>query len=689
MAIIQGYNHSFEDGWTDLPPGPNYLINQRPNKWTLNIIPIGENLYDSQDKATGIPECVHKNLDTLPPDEHPGQPNALILDGENTYKIFNSGASFGAELTQLVTGLKPNTTAVLTVPVLVDRPRSVNDPWHTEVFIAANGAGAWHNGNEQKQKEWIYHKIDCTVDEGGRIAIVIRVKSKWPLEAAFFIDAIELDAIPSDTTPPPEPPPDEIEARLAALEVRMTSNEIGLSDANDALTDHEQRIEALENPEPPPALKFPFLAVDLSGWNNLTASEWDKLKVGGVQLAMIRSSNGIYKNTDTTNAKGEDKLFWSHMNNARKRGIMTAITHFYNKNWDTEQIDHWKTILKEAVSSGFKIEFITLNFENTSPNIEGLIFNGCKAVRDRCSDIAPLKRQKIYTGDWWWNPRVSKSSQWPKQFGVWAGAYVSNDPIDTPPQPNKTWRTPHSWTKKDVWQFTSKGGSIFGLDRNLDVNWVFSLDSIPDPPPSKPTYKTADFMIPDPRAWVVVDRGPAGGENVYTIFENGREKRIKNEKQMEVYEWRNGAPWRIKDTSPSDDPQYGPCLYKQTTNGTPGGQIAPALAEEGVTYSYKSDVQFYRKSDCKALDYRSGKDAPSTFILVRVEENFTFGNGFTVDRLYVTTQTGETQLYGIKDGIKMGWIGGGAAQSGNTWTAVPIEFYTSRNINQTPPPGYC
>jgi hypothetical protein len=165
--------------------------------------------------------------------------------------------------------------------------------------------------------------------------------------------------------------------------------------------------------------------------------------------------------------------------------------------------------------------------------------------------------------------------------------------------------------------------------------------------------------------------------------------RVKNRTQGEWYS-PNGL-FRYRDTSPQDDPDHGPCLYLQYSDGSqivPGGQIAPFTCEVGKTYEYYSWVQFKSKDGCQDLDYRSGF-ARSTFRLDAVHENYTFANGVTVDTLYETTQTGEKQLYAIVDGVVRGWCGGGSVQAGNVWGAMPREFHLERAIPQEIPNTYC
>lgn len=169
------------------------LINQQPNGWTLRCINPGESLFGAGDAAGGVPECVHKLADQLPPNERLGGKDALILAGDTTYKVFHAGSSFGVELKQVVTGLKPGSEATLVVPVLAvlyDDP----DPYGAESGVWVNGEGEWANGGKMGSRKWYRHMLTFSVPGNGTAVIEIRLKSKWARKKDFFIDGITLEA---------------------------------------------------------------------------------------------------------------------------------------------------------------------------------------------------------------------------------------------------------------------------------------------------------------------------------------------------------------------------------------------------------------------------------------------------------------------------------------------------------------
>lgn len=217
-------NGSFSNGWADMPPAAGHLVNQEPTHWTLRWLEPGESLFGAGDTANGVPECVHKLSDQLPLDERLGGANALILAGNATYKIFNAGAAFGAELKQTVTGLQRDTKATLTVPVLVDL-HGETDPFGAESGVWVNGEGQWVHSGVMKNRRWFRHIVEFTVPNTGDAEIVIRVKSKWPRPKDFFIDGIELEAIEDPTETIGVPDDDMVFSKTAvSLHIPATLN---------------------------------------------------------------------------------------------------------------------------------------------------------------------------------------------------------------------------------------------------------------------------------------------------------------------------------------------------------------------------------------------------------------------------------------------------------------------------------
>ena len=187
-------NGNFMGKWDDMKPTSFFLINQQPKGWHLEWIEPGQPLFgDANTISKGIPECVHKLSKQLPPNEQLGAKDALILDGDTTYKIFHATSPFGATLSQTVTGLKPGTEATLTVPIQVHL-HGETDAFGAESGVWVNGEGGWVNGFDMGDRKWHKHEVEFEVPGDGRAEVVIRVKSKWPRAKDFFFDGITLEA---------------------------------------------------------------------------------------------------------------------------------------------------------------------------------------------------------------------------------------------------------------------------------------------------------------------------------------------------------------------------------------------------------------------------------------------------------------------------------------------------------------
>jgi hypothetical protein len=190
-------NGSFEDGWETIAFG-----NQRPNSWAISWVQPGDPLYDSGDVATGICECVHKLKNQLPPDEQPGGPDALILDGEVTYKIFSASQAFGTELSQKAGGLTPGAEYRLSVPLRLHHYGEI-DPFGAEASVWVDEVGDWSNVEDMGDRRWCKHELTFTAPADGAVDIDIRVKSKYPSTKDFFMDDFRLDLASA-----PDPHPD-------------------------------------------------------------------------------------------------------------------------------------------------------------------------------------------------------------------------------------------------------------------------------------------------------------------------------------------------------------------------------------------------------------------------------------------------------------------------------------------------
>lgn len=211
QPVVVDINGSFEGGWSDLPPAPGNLTNQKPTGWALSWVPIGEQIYGRVRKngkpliCQGVPECIHKKAGQLPSYERPGGSDPLILDGDHVYKIFHFGSVWGAELRRTVMGFVPGQEVRLTTPLRAHLHNVWNEPDDVEVDIILNGETTTLLAEELGHRQWGHYETMGAADANGRLTIALRFIARWAHPRDFFMDGWKLEALPVAEAPPPDP----------------------------------------------------------------------------------------------------------------------------------------------------------------------------------------------------------------------------------------------------------------------------------------------------------------------------------------------------------------------------------------------------------------------------------------------------------------------------------------------------
>ena len=211
--------------------------------------------------------------------------------------------------------------------------------------------------------------------------------------------------------------------------------------------------------------------------------------------------------------------------------------------------------------------------------------------------------------------------------------------------------------------------------------------SLPTPPTGE-TINLAWYQQAEPHVWRVVKSvDAAGNEHGQDVQDmdlgNGRMVMRKNS-DGEWYRFENGYRLRERDSSPGDGR-----LYIMTQNGLEGGRVNPESIVLGETWTDSTfhHVQFYSKDGCVADPLNSG-DVVS-FCRATKAENVTFntyGQNLTFDEVvYLETNNGETQMYGVYQGVRCGWIG----WTSDWGTAEPVEIHFGRGVMTEEPKRYC
>jgi len=506
-------------------------------------------------------------------------------------------------------------------------------------------------------------------------------------------------ALPKWTPITEEPPMSDIEERVEDLE-DLTNVLRHLAIAQGVtIDDLENRVSQLEgtppiDPPPSPLLTIAPNAIGTDTSAHQGYFQWAFANSRGIEYGIIRSSNGL--GSASTDEFGRDKQLYNNADQLTAIPHMPwAIYHYLRPDQGIlDQVDLVHRILAElkgretyprtaTLADGTRLPTLYIDVEegNLTPNQIRAFYDGM---------ITTGLHVGIYTSKSIWDSIMSDTAVWWANVSCWVAAYGSNSGY---PPPWVPW-IPNGFNVNVLWQYTSVGGHIIDSTAGLDLNMATPFEQGVEPPPIEPPPESFEysniFMRAEPGIWRVIKRGDGSGEDVWELnLSTDTDVRVKNEKQGEWYEYRNTGIWRIRDTSPAPDSHGNDRLYLQHTNGLPGGQIAPDTIEKGRTYTYYSDVQFKAKQGCANLEENSNTNAPSTFLLKDVIKDYTFSTGMTVDWLYVTEQTGEIQLYAMKDDRRLGWVGGGASQDNNVWSAELNEVYFDRDIPQNEPNTYC
>jgi len=204
-------NPSFEEPWTtDATTG-----NQRPNGWDLTWKQPGESMLsagafpdepDPFDTVLTVPECVHKLSVQLPPDEQLGGENALILEGNATYKM--NGVGFSATLSQAVTDLPPGATVIFRVPLQVHH--------HNDGSWGACASRLWVNAYDSRwstftdgleDRAWCIFTASVVVPASGVCEVGMDVEGRAIVPVDFFTDALSFEIVEEPPSPECPTPP--------------------------------------------------------------------------------------------------------------------------------------------------------------------------------------------------------------------------------------------------------------------------------------------------------------------------------------------------------------------------------------------------------------------------------------------------------------------------------------------------
>jgi len=443
-------NGNFTEGWTDMPPAPGYLINQQPMGWTLKWLQPGEKLFgDAGVEVKGVPECVHKLSTQLPPHEQLDAPNALILAGDVTYKIFNANAPFGASLSQTISGLEPGSSVTVTAPVQAHL-NGETDPYGAESGVWLNGEGHWVHGHAMGNRQWYRHVAEAIVPENGRVEVVIRVKSKWASPKDFFIDHITMEAVAAIAPPPPVT--DDVDVPVADPIPPVISEPVEPVAPAEPITseDSTQRV----------------LGIDVS-YAQARSVNFKRAAKLGAAYCFIRAGSG---------RTAVDSNYDHNYEEAGKAGMLRGIYYYLypekEANVGTEddrtlegQARRFAAMLKPDAELGAVLDV----------EAKGLSPDDVRRFVNEFQKHDPYDRPiMIYTGPgYWsaWHGYTGSAVAWAAKHPLWIAQYTSMKEMIKPGDAYRV-TMPDPWKAYVFHQWTAVGGSlVHHASDSLDLNY--------------------------------------------------------------------------------------------------------------------------------------------------------------------------------------------------------------------------
>ena len=211
------------------------------------------------------------------------------------------------------------------------------------------------------------------------------------------------------------------------------------------IADYVKNHTVVLPPTPPPPQPNPTYphGTDISHWQGNI--NWQKMKSKNVKYVFMKASEG---------ASFRDPRFTDNWKNAKEAGLYRGAYHFYRNGVNPITQAH----LLMSQLNGDKGELpLVLDCEDTIGTVDKQELLGCLKEIENLSGRKPI----IYTGKWWWNPKVG-NVEWAKEYDLWIAQYVNVS------QPS----LPIGFNKWLFWQYSSSGnGAQYGVSSNrIDLN---------------------------------------------------------------------------------------------------------------------------------------------------------------------------------------------------------------------------
>lgn len=449
-----------------------------------------------------------------------------------------------------------------------------------------------------------------------------------------------------------------------------------------SVLDPDKNLVFLEN-EPPPApppiedtLQYGDVICDISSAQG-DMNMQRLIDYGIVKRFIIRVSSG--KRYSSTDEFGIDLQFWQNAAKAIQIGLpVDAYMFLNNEEPYQEQADRFYLALSTAMSAGLDVRAVGFDVEGDfSPQTESEIKQALTVMKNgnNLCDVS-----MIYSGAWWWNKKVARTSTWPHDMGFkqWAAYYYNADGVPLPsfPPVNSIWSGLNGFQKSDTryWQFTSTGGYLVGhTTYKLDLNYYMENQDAPPPieppPPAVEKIDVLPYLRGTDKIQFDMDYG-TGTQTTQVRHYPTRWIYVKGEPgQYECFFLGNynGEEWifRAEDTSESMTRLYA---HFMSNGGAIGAPWVPRFMEVGIYYRTPKFVQHYDKAMSGGVwtggcTKSNGGDVVDRIRLVSRPYTKTYRSGKSLQVITLEWASGEQYDYsqqfgnvGFRDAMREFWF---------------------------------
>ena len=199
------------------------------------------------------------------------------------------------------------------------------------------------------------------------------------------------------------------------------------------------------DPVPPPNPHDYALGTDVSHWQG--SINWETMAEAGADFTFIKATEGRGPNPDPR--------FYENWAAAKAAQLQRGAYHFYRNHIPyLEQADFFLATVGDDIG---ELPFV-IDCEDTNGETDPDELLEFLSLLNGYHHQPPI----IYTGSWWWNPRIGDDPRF-HQFNLWIANWRNNPPPVLPA----------GWEDWRFWQYTNEGvGSEYGArSRYIDLNY--------------------------------------------------------------------------------------------------------------------------------------------------------------------------------------------------------------------------